>query len=222
MIKLENISKSYHSNSELEVLKDINLECDNSTIVTIYGNSGTGKTTLLNILGLIDNPTNGYVYIDDKKITNYNKIDSLRIKTFGYIFQDHYLFPEFTVIENLMLPLIISSNKKNDLALNLLDRFDLLYLKDKYPSSISFGEAQRIAVLRSIINKPRFIIADEPTSSLDDENASYIVDLFEDLKNQGYSILIATHDKRFIEKSDNSFKLYNKNLMEIKYERKLH
>ena len=88
-------------------------------------------------------------------------------------------------------------------------------LKDKYQRSISFGEAQRVAVLRAIINEPRVIIADEPTSSLDDDNANSILNLFQDLKRDGYSIIVATHDKRFIEKSDNSFKLYNKNLMEV-------
>ena len=215
MIKLENISKSYHSNSDLEVLKDVNFFCDKSKIFTIYGNSGTGKTTLLNILGLIDKPTSGYVYINNNKITDYNNVSSLRVKTFGYIFQDHYLLPEFTVLENLVLPSIIIGGNRRDFALNLLDRFNLLSFKDKYPRSISFGEAQRVAVLRSIINKPRIIIADEPTSSLDDDNANSIVKLFQELREDGYSIIVATHDKRFIEKSDNSFKLSNKNLMKV-------
>ena len=215
MIKLENISKSYHSNFELEVLKDVNLFFEHSKIFTIYGNSGTGKTTLLNILGLIDTPSSGNIYIDEKKITDYKNVSTLRVKTFGYIFQDHYLFPEFTVLENLILPSIIIGGNKRDFALKLLDRFNLSALKDKYPRSISFGEAQRVAVLRAVINKPRVIIADEPTSSLDDDNANSILKLFQDLKRDGYSIIVATHDKRFIEKSDNSFKLYNKNLMEV-------
>ena len=215
MIKLENISKSYNSNFELEVLKDVNLFCEHSKIFTIYGNSGTGKTTLLNILGLIDTPSSGNIYIDEKKITDYKNVSILRVKTFGYIFQDHYLFPGFTVLENLILPSIIIGANKRNFALKLLDRFNLSALKDKYPRSISFGEAQRVAVLRAVINKPRVIIADEPTSSLDDDNANSILKLFQDLKRDGYSIIVATHDKRFIEKSDNSFKLYNKNLMEV-------
>ncbi len=215
MIKLENITKVYYSNSKLVVLEDVNMTFDKSKIYTIYGNSGTGKTTLLNIVGLIDKPTNGLVYICNNKIKNYKIASQVRLRTFGYVFQDHYLFPEFTVIENLMLPLIISGNNDISIALNLLDKFDLAYLKDSYPSSISYGEAQRVAVLRSVINKPKVIIADEPTSSLDNESANYIVDLFSELKEEGYAVIIATHDKRFVKKSDNSFKLCNNKLMEI-------
>ena len=218
MIRLENISKTYTTNINQHVLDEINIEFHGPSINTIYGNSGTGKTTLLNIIGLIDIPTAGSVYYENKKIENYDLLSSFRLKNYGYVLQDHYLMPEFTVYDNLKLPMVINNNYLNaDCYIDdLLDKFKLIHLKNKFPCSISAGEAQRFAVLRSIVNKPKIIIADEPTSNLDDNNAKILISLFEDLKiKYNYIIFVATHDKRFIEISDNSYKLDNKNLKKI-------
>ena len=220
MLKLNNISHSYTSyNVTNEVLSSINIIFEKSSINTIFGNSGTGKSTLLNITGLINSPTNGEILLSNKKVNNSINNASLRLKYFGYVFQNHYLLPEFTVNENLMLPGVILGNNKNEIinrVSNYLDRFGMNLLKNKYPHHISIGEAQRIAVIRSLINKPKIIIADEPTSNLDDKNANIISDLFKELKEENkYIIIIATHDKRFLKISDNNYKLNNKNLIKL-------
>jgi len=221
MLKLKNISHYYSSyNVKNDVLSSINIIFEKSSISTIFGNSGTGKSTLLNIAGLINSPINGQILLDDKNINNsMNNIASLRLKYFGYVFQNHYLLPEFTVKENLMLPGVIMGDDKNRIINRVstyLDRFGMNLLKNKYPHHISIGEAQRVAVIRSLINKPKIIIADEPTSNLDDENANMISDLFKELKEENkYTIIIATHDKRFLQISDNNYKLNNKNLIKL-------
>ena len=220
MLKLKNISHCYSSyNVKNEVLSSINIIFEKSSISTIFGNSGTGKSTLLNIAGLINTPTNGEILLDEKNINNSINIASLRLKYFGYVFQNHYLLPEFTVKENLMLPGVILGDNKNEIINRVstyLDRFGMNDLKNKYPHHISIGEAQRVAVIRSLINKPMIIIADEPTSNLDDENANMISDLFKELKEENkYTIVIATHDKRFLQISDNNYKLNNKNLIKL-------
>ena len=154
-----------------------------------------------------------------KKVNREGDMSSLRLKYFGYIFQDHYLLPEFTVEENLILPGVISGDKKKnivDKVSKYLERFRLNMLKHKYPHHISIGEAQRIAVIRSLINNPEIIIADEPTSNLDDENANIIATLFKELKEQNkYTIVIASHDERFLHISDNNYKLINKSLIKL-------
>jgi len=219
MIKLIDVSKSYktkHSNNF--VLSNINHEFSCGTINTIYGNSGTGKTTFLNLAGLIDQPSSGSIYINDEQVLFNKDLSNYRMKYFGFIFQDHYLLPEFTVLENLQLPQVIKNGKKysKEKIYNLLDQFNLSNLLNEYPGRISMGEAQRVAILRATINNPKIIIADEPTSNLDQFNAELVVKLFNALqKDFGHTIIIATHDKRFLDISNNSYKLDNKNLIEI-------
>jgi len=220
MLELKNISHNYASyKMKNEVLSLINVVFEKAEITTIFGNSGTGKSTLLNIAGLVNNPTAGDVLLEKKKVNNGIDMSSLRLKYFGYIFQNHYLLPEFTVEENLILPGVILGNKKKKIINKVsqyLERFGLTILKDKYPHHISIGEAQRIAVIRSLINDPKIIIADEPTSNLDDKNANIISALFKELKEQNkYTIVIATHDERFLHISDNNYKLNNKNLIKL-------
>ena len=220
MIELKTVSKSYITNHSVNsVLLDVNVVFPENNITTIYGNSGTGKTTLLNIIGLIMSPDNGEVYLNNEKINYNSSLSNYRLESFGYVFQDHYLMPEFSVYENLQLPQLISKNKdfeideKIDL---LLDTFNLKSIKNHYPINISMGEAQRIAILRSVINNPKIIIADEPTSNLDDDNANNVVRLFKKLKEKyNYTIIIATHDKRFIDISNNSYKLSDKKLVKL-------
>ena len=220
MLELKNIYHYYSSyDTKNDVLSSINVVFQKGSINTIFGNSGTGKSTLLNIAGLINNPKIGDVLLGGKKVNSKEDMSSMRLKYFGYIFQDHYLLPEFTVEENLILPGVISGNKKKnivDKVSKYLERFGLNMLKHKYPHHISIGEAQRIAVIRSLINNPEIIIADEPTSNLDDENANIIATLFKELKEQNkYTIVIATHDERFLHISDNNYKLNNKNLIKL-------
>ena len=220
MVKLDKIYKTYTSDDmSNNVLSNVDVMFKKNTINTIYGNSGTGKTTLLNIIGLISSPNSGNVIIDEKKINFNDKLSKYRKKYFGYIFQDHYLMPEFTIYENMQLPLLIADKYKKDMnekILSLLELFNLNHIANKYPINVSIGEAQRIAILRSVINNPKIIIADEPTSNLDDSNAMNVLKLFESLKNKyQYTVIIATHDKRFLDISNNSYKLTNKKLVEL-------
>ena len=220
MIELKAISKSYTtSHSVNPVLLDVNILLPENSINTIYGNSGTGKTTLLNIIGLITAPNKGLILLDNKKINQNVSLSSYRLKYFGYVFQDHYLMPEFTVYENMQLPQLISNNQKTNIEEkinSLLDSFNLKHIKNKYPINISIGEAQRVAILRSIINHPKIVIADEPTSNLDDTNALNVINLFKNLKeNYNYTIIIATHDKRFLDISNNSYKLTDNKLVKL-------
>ena len=174
MLELKNISHCYLSyKKKHDVLSSVNINFDKSSLTTIFGNSGTGKSTLLYIAGLVITPSRGEIILNDESINNSIDKAKLRLKYYGYVFQNHYLLPEFTVKENLMLPgIIIGDNKKaiSNRVFRYLDRFNMTKLKDKYPHHISMGESQRIAVIRSLINKPKIIIADEPTSNLDDEN----------------------------------------------------
>ena len=220
MLELKKISHYYTSyNTNNKVLSSVDISFEKSSITTIFGNSGTGKTTLLNIAGLIIVPSEGQIIIDKQNINNSKNTSSIRLQYFGYVFQNHYLLPEFTIEENLILPGVISGDNKkeiNNRVSKYLDRFGLNFIKNKYPHHISIGEAQRVAVIRSLINKPKIIIADEPTSNLDDENADKISNLFKELKEENkYAIVIATHDKRFLQISDNNYKLNNKNLIKL-------
>ena len=220
MLELKKISHYYSSyNANNKVLSSVDILFRKSSITTIFGNSGTGKTTLLNIAGLINIPSEGQIILNKKNINNSKSTSNIRMQYFGYVFQNHYLLPEFTIEENLILPgVILGDNKKqiNNRVSKYLDRFGLNFIKNKYPHHISIGEAQRVAVIRSLINKPKIVIADEPTSNLDDENADIISNLFKELKEENkYAIVIATHDKRFLKISDNNYKLNNKNIIKL-------
>ena len=217
MLELKNISKYYINNKmSNKVLEDISIIFKESSINTIIGNSGVGKTTLLNILGLIDSPTKGTMYLKGKLIDFDNDLSKTRLNKFGYVFQNHSLIPEYSIIENLILPNIINNISVKDAkqkAYTFLDKFSLLNIDNNYPESISAGECQRVAIIRSLMNDPEIIIADEPTSNLDEENAQLIIDFFSSLNNKNkYMFVIATHDKRFLKISLNNFKLTNKKL----------
>ena len=220
MLTLKNISHSYNSyNFNNDVLSDINVDFSKSTINTIFGNSGTGKTTLLNISGLITKPNSGRIILNKKEINYSKNISDIRLKNFGFVFQNHYLFPEFTVKENLILPGVISGLRNSEIkkiVYDNLDRFNIRFIEDKYPSEISVGEAQRVSLIRSLVTKPKIIFADEPTSNLDNNNAEMICDLFKELKEENkYIIIIATHDKRFLKIANNNYELNNKKLIKL-------
>ena len=216
MLKIKNIIKSYYNiknNSKLSVLDDISLEIKKGKIVSILGASGIGKSTFLNIIGGLIRPDSGYVSINNKKI-NYDKDTSkLRIDTFGYIFQSHCLLNEFTVLENLILPQIIS-NKSYSFSLDRANKYlSMLNMRDNtnsYPDTLSMGQSQRVSIIRSIINNPDILIADEPTGNLDKNNSALILDLFVKLnKNLQQTIIIATHDKNVLKISDLSYEIVN-------------
>ena len=216
LLRLENIEKSYKNNfEEKAVLNGINLKIRDNDIVTVYGNSGVGKTTLLNIVSGIINPDKGTVNFNGEMVDNSNKI-SIRKKMISILLQKDNLLPEFNVADNMILPLIINGFKYGEAELRVnevLNYLDMKKYKLRYPNQLSSGEYQRISLLRCICKNPKLIIADEPTANLDEKNCEQLMKLIVKLnKDNGMAFLIATHDKRFKKVSTLKYELFNGDL----------
>ena len=198
MIKLEVITKSFGS---LQVLKGIDLEINKGEIISIVGPSGAGKTTLLQIMGTLDEPDAGVVQIDGTVVSRMKEkeLSAFRNKNIGFVFQFHQLLPEFTALENVMIPALIagvSSKEANDRATKILDFMGLVDRASHKPNELSGGEKQRVAVARALINDPAVILADEPSGSLDTHNKEDLHQLFFDLRDRlGQTFVIVTHDE---------------------------
>lgn len=205
MIRAENIYKSFGS---LEVLKDINLNIKKGEIVSIVGPSGAGKTTLLQILGSLDKPNSGKVFINETNINELKEkeLSAFRNQNIGFIFQFHQLLPEFTALENVMMPALIAKKNYKDAEKKALEILDFLKLSDRLthkPSELSGGEKQRVAAARALINNPAVILADEPSGSLDTKNKEELHKLFFDLRDTfGQTVVIVTHDHQLAGISD--------------------
>ena len=211
-LKLNNLSKKYEKNKSIKVLKIINFKFESGKIYSIIGPSGSGKSTLLNLLSLIDIPSSGFIEFNKKKIDINSSIenDYVRSNNIGIIYQDKNLLPDFTALENVILPnLLISNNKSKstELAKKLIKKFDLTSRLNHYPSELSGGENQRIAIARALINEPNIILADEPTGSLDFENAKQIFKILFNLKHKNRIIIFATHNRYFANKADCKIKM---------------
>ena len=198
MIKLEGITKSFGS---LQVLKGIDLEINKGEIVSIVGPSGAGKTTLLQIMGTLDEPDAGVVQIDGTVVSRMKEkeLSAFRNKNIGFVFQFHQLLPEFTALENVMIPALIagvSSKEAHERAMKILDFMGLVDRASHNPNELSGGEKQRVAVARALINDPAVILADEPSGSLDTHNKEDLHQLFFDLRDRlGQTFVIVTHDE---------------------------
>ena len=198
MIKLEGITKSFGS---LQVLKGIDLEINKGEIVSIVGPSGAGKTTLLQIMGTLDEPDAGVVQIDGTMVSRMKEkeLSAFRNKNIGFVFQFHQLLPEFTALENVMIPALIagvSSKEAHERAVKILDFMGLVDRASHKPNELSGGEKQRVAVARALINDPAVILADEPSGSLDTHNKEDLHQLFFDLRDRlGQTFVIVTHDE---------------------------
>ena len=198
MIKLEGITKSFGS---LQVLKGIDLEINKGEVVSIVGPSGAGKTTLLQIMGTLDEPDAGVVQIDGTVVSRMKEkeLSAFRNKNIGFVFQFHQLLPEFTALENVMIPALIagvSSKEAHERAVKILDFMGLVDRASHKPNELSGGEKQRVAVARALINDPAVILADEPSGSLDTHNKEDLHQLFFDLRDRlGQTFVIVTHDE---------------------------
>ena len=198
MIHLEGITKSFGS---LQVLKGIDLEIAKGEIVSIVGPSGAGKTTLLQIMGTLDSPDTGTINVDGTNVSKMKEkeLSAFRNKHIGFVFQFHQLLPEFTALENVMIPALIagvSSKEANDRATKILDFMGLVDRASHKPNELSGGEKQRVAVARALINDPAVILADEPSGSLDTHNKEDLHQLFFDLRDRlGQTFVIVTHDE---------------------------
>ncbi len=205
MIKTKDIKKSFGS---LEVLKGISLEVKKGEIVSIIGPSGAGKTTLLQIMGTLDKADSGELLIDGTDVSklNDNKLSEFRNKHIGFIFQFHQLLPEFTALENVMIPALIAKTPKDEAEKHAKELLAFLQLTDREqhkPAELSGGERQRVAAARALINNPSVILADEPSGSLDTKNKEELHKLFFKLRDElGQTLVIVTHDEHLASISD--------------------
>lgn len=205
MIKAKNITKSY---GDLQVLKGVDLEVRSGEVISIVGDSGAGKTTLLQILGTLDKASGGEVWIHGTNIQSLNKreLAAFRNKNIGFIFQFHHLLPEFTALENICIPGFIAGMNKEEASVRaekLLDRLGLADRADHKPAQLSGGEQQRVAVARALMNEPAVIFADEPSGNLDSKNATYLHNLFFELRDDfKQTFIIVTHNKELAAMAD--------------------
>jgi lipoprotein-releasing system ATP-binding protein len=212
LLEATQIKKSYKITKEysLQVLKGIDLQIKSGEIAAIVGKSGAGKSTLLHILGTLDTPDSGELFFDSQKVFSYSQqhLADFRNKEIGFIFQFHHLLPEFTVLENVLIPSMISGSRDTDKARSLLEEVGLLHRADHKPSEISGGEAQRAAIARALINSPKIILADEPTGNLDTENANSIIELIFGLRKKfNQTFVIVTHNEEFAKNCDRIIKM---------------
>lgn len=220
MLSIKNISKSYIQRGQ--VLDKLCLEVNEGDSVAIMGPSGSGKTTLMNIIGLLDKPDTGEIIFKGESTGKFSDDDSAgyRNKNIGFVFQDHLLLPYLTVSENIFLPLLASGHSPEEYSVKekfiaeLMEKTGIADLKDKYPATISGGEAQRVSLVRALVNKPSILLADEPTGSLDSKNAENLgILLLEMNRTYGITIILATHSSDLAKKMSKTLHLANGRLI---------
>ena len=208
LLDLKNISKSYKSSIDKSViLQDINLSIQRKENIFLFGPSGCGKSTLLNILSGLDDPDTGEIYFENKIVKRYNQY--LLKNDISIVFQDHYLISELNIYDNIYLKC-----KKKEEIIEILEYLDLIKLKNKFPNQLSNGQKQRVCVARALVNKPKFLIADEPTSYLDRKNANLVINLIVKASlKYGISTIVASHDMSFQSNFDKSYTIENMDLI---------
>ncbi len=214
IIVLDKINKFYGDTVVVQVLFDIDLTIRSGQFTAFIGPSGSGKTTLLNIIGLLESPTSGKIYLDGQDISELDR-DELalyRNQKIGFIFQFHYLLPEFTALENILIPHWIGKGKPSqeiiDRAMYLMERIGIRQYNDKYPSQMSGGQQQRVAIARSLINQPKIIFADEPTGNLDSKSSEMVMELLKEIiKENNTNLVMVTHDRNIATTADRVIEL---------------
>jgi lipoprotein-releasing system ATP-binding protein len=214
LIQTKNLNKHYHDPVEFHVLKNINIEIKQGEFVSIIGASGSGKSTLLYVLSTMDTDYTGEIYFDNELLVNKskNELAEIRNEKIGFVFQFHYLLPEFTVIENVMMPALklkkFSKEEIYEQALEKLELLDIKELAQKKANKLSGGQQQRVAIARALINQPKIIMGDEPTGNLDSKNSEGVYNIFRELNKKFHqTFLIVTHDINFAQKSDRIIQL---------------
>ena len=210
IMKLEDIDKFYmETGNKLHILKKLNLEVKRGEFVSILGKSGSGKSTLLNIMGLLDKIDGGKIWIDDKEVSSLNEVERNNIKNhfLGFVFQFHYLMSEFTALENVMIPALLNNFKnKAEIEKEAKELLEIVGLAERMkhkPNQLSGGEKQRVAIARAMINKPKLILADEPTGNLDEDTGELIFSLFRKInKEHNQSIVVVTHARDLSQVTD--------------------
>jgi putative ABC transport system ATP-binding protein len=218
LIELHNISKSYtnKNNIETKVLSEINLKINKGDFISIMGTSGVGKSTLLNIIGLLDSPNSGYICIDGEKMDisrlSTDKYSKIRNRYIGFIFQDFKLIRDMNVLQNVEVPLAYAGyNKKlrKERVKEVLQQVGLVEKEDAYPDQLSGGQKQRVAIARAIANKPKILIGDEPTGNLDAETTEEILRLINSLNKLGVTIVLVTHDLNVAKNANRILELHS-------------
>ncbi len=210
IMKLEDIDKFYmETGNKLHILRKLNLEVKRGEFVSILGKSGSGKSTLLNIMGLLDKIDGGKIWIDDKEVSSLNEMERNNIKNhfLGFVFQFHYLMSEFTALENVMIPALLNNFKnKAEIEKEAKELLEIVGLAERMkhkPNQLSGGEKQRVAIARAMINKPKLILADEPTGNLDEDTGELIFSLFRKInKEHNQSIVVVTHARDLSQVTD--------------------
>ena len=203
VIEVRDLVKKYDERDP--ILNGITFSVKDRGFVTVYGKSGCGKTTLLNILGGLDKPTSGGVTIDGQDITQMSEdeLAHMRLEKIGFVFQDFNLLTDMTIRDNIALPLRFSRRRNEDRVDDLMKKFHIDHLADETANKTSGGEAQRAAIARALVNEPRIILADEPTGNLDSENTANVIETFKMAVNEyGTTVILATHDKELAAYSD--------------------
>ena len=221
VLLLDSISRIYNQgNNEIKVLDNVNFSVKKGEIVSLIGNSGSGKSSLLHIAGLLELPNSGEIIINDIKFSTMSEKERTisRRNSIGFIYQFHHLLSDFTAIDNIMIPMLIAGHQKSyakDKAEKLLSKLELFDRKDHLPSQMSGGEQQRVSIARSLANNPDILLADEPTGNLDSKTADIVFNQFLDLaKDENMSVLLATHNIKLSDKSDRVISLQNGSLLE--------
>ena len=220
MIKLKGINKYYTSGDEkLHALKDVDLEIEKGEFLAIMGPSGSGKSTMIKILGLLDKEFEGVYLLNREEIKTLNDdlLSKLRNKSIGFVFQDFNLIDRLTIKENIELPMLYMGSgikKTKNRVKELLEKVNLIDKIDKYPNQLSGGQQQRISIIRSLVNNPEIIIADEPTGALDSKTSEEIIDIFKELNKEGITIILITHDINVANKANRIVKIFDGELKE--------
>ena len=216
IIITRSLDKFYHDPVEFQALKNINLEIDRGEFIAIVGASGSGKSTLLYVLSTLDTDYNGEIFFDGEELSilSKNRQAEIRNEKIGFVFQFHYLLPEFTVLENISLPAMkLGRHSEEEMEAMAYEKLELLDMKDqalKKANKLSGGQQQRVAIARALINKPKIIFGDEPTGNLDSKNSQNVFDIFRELKKEyQQTICIVTHDMRLAEQCDRIITLHD-------------
>lgn len=212
MIKVENLTKKFTRNGrDFDAVRNISLEVKKGEFAAIIGHSGSGKTTLFNMIAGLIAPLSGKIYIDGSEITAMaeNEKAVFRNQNMGYVLQGQSLLNNFTILDNICMPAYLSSNSKEfrERALELLKQIGLEEFSKEYPFNLSGGEIRRVSIVRAMLNQPKVILADEPTSNLDPENSHKVMQMLKDISAQGTTVILSTHELEYLSYVDTVFKM---------------
>ncbi|WP_144395254.1 ABC transporter ATP-binding protein [Pleionea sediminis] len=220
MIELKSINKYYQSEAQsFHALKHISLKVERGESVAIIGSSGSGKSTMMNIIGCLDLPSTGEYWLNGENVAGFNErqLADTRNHTIGFVFQNFHLLPRMNILENVVLPLAyqrIPTKQRKEQAVECLVRVGLQDKLNMYPNQLSGGQRQRVAVARALVAKPKLILADEPTGNLDSNTTEDIMQLFEQLHSEGHTLLIITHEKEIADRCARAIRLQDGELVE--------